>query len=174
MTTSDSTAIHQQPSHAPSNEPKARGGLWQFPAPILKRETIPVPDAGTPRNGLQGLARTRHLVYCLLCPPIRWITSTYKVRSAHEGKGSMRTLNRLVTSRLTRRQTLLGLATAASAPLLGGAWARPAVAQDAVTLTLVAYSTPREAYEAVIPLFQATPQGAGVQFETSFAGSGEQ
>ena len=39
-------------------------------------------------------------------------------------------------------------------------------------LTLAAYSTPREAYEEIIPLFQATPEGANVQFETSFAASG--
>jgi sulfate/thiosulfate transport system substrate-binding protein len=76
--------------------------------------------------------------------------------------------------RLTRRQTLRGLAAAAAAPALGACWPHAVVAQDAVTLTLVAYSTPREAYEEIIPLYQATPQGANVQFETSFAGSTEQ
>jgi sulfate transport system substrate-binding protein len=75
---------------------------------------------------------------------------------------------------ITRRQALLGLTAAAAAPALGAAWPRIAAAQDEATLTLVAYSTPREAYEAIIPLFQATPQGAGVTFETSFAASGEQ
>src|SRR5215204_125110 len=77
-------------------------------------------------------------------------------------------------SRFTRRQALLGLAATAAAPTLASSFPRPVVAQDQVTLTLVAYSTPREAYEAIIPLFQAAPEGAGVQFETSFAGSGEQ
>lgn len=48
-----------------------------------------------------------------------------------------------------------------------------AAAQD-ITLTLVAYSTPREAYEEIIPLFQSSPVGQGVQFETSFAASTEQ
>src|ERR687898_1662010 len=57
---------------------------------------------------------------------------------------------------------------------IASSFPRPALAQDQVTLTLVAYSTPREAYEAIIPLFQATPEGAGVIFETSFASSGEQ
>jgi sulfate/thiosulfate transport system substrate-binding protein len=42
------------------------------------------------------------------------------------------------------------------------------------TLTLVAYSTPREAYEEVIPAFRATPEGEGIDFEQSYGASGEQ
>jgi sulfate transport system substrate-binding protein len=80
----------------------------------------------------------------------------------------------LVQSALTRRQALHGLAAAVGFSGLGVALARSASAQDVVTLTLIAYSTPREAYEEIIPLFQATPEGAGVQFETSFAASTEQ
>jgi sulfate transport system substrate-binding protein len=57
-----------------------------------------------------------------------------------------------------------------------------AVAQDATpefetapgAVTLAAYTTPREAYEEIIPLFQATEAGAGVEFETSYTGSGDQ
>ena len=41
-------------------------------------------------------------------------------------------------------------------------------------LTLVAYSTPKEAYEALIPTFQKTPEGGGVSFDQSYASSGEQ
>jgi sulfate transport system substrate-binding protein len=41
-------------------------------------------------------------------------------------------------------------------------------------LTLVAYSTPKEAYEALIPAFQETPEGKGVSFDQSYASSGEQ
>jgi sulfate/thiosulfate transport system substrate-binding protein len=41
-------------------------------------------------------------------------------------------------------------------------------------VTLVAYSTPKAAYDSLIPLFQATPEGAGVQFETSYGASGDQ
>jgi sulfate/thiosulfate-binding protein len=41
-------------------------------------------------------------------------------------------------------------------------------------ITLVAYSTPKEAYEALIPAFQKTPEGKGVTFEQSYAASGEQ
>src|SRR5215218_528209 len=42
------------------------------------------------------------------------------------------------------------------------------------SLTLVAYSTPREAYEELIPAFEETEDGQGVTFETSYGGSGEQ
>jgi sulfate transport system substrate-binding protein len=41
-------------------------------------------------------------------------------------------------------------------------------------LTLVAYSTPREAYAKLIPEFQKTPAGEGVSFEQSYGASGEQ
>src|SRR5215210_7137437 len=42
------------------------------------------------------------------------------------------------------------------------------------SLTLVAYSTPREAYEQITSAFGETEAGQGVSFETSFGGSGEQ
>ena len=41
-------------------------------------------------------------------------------------------------------------------------------------LTLVAYSTPEEAYRELIPAFNKTPEGEGVSFEQSYASSGEQ
>jgi sulfate transport system substrate-binding protein len=41
-------------------------------------------------------------------------------------------------------------------------------------LTLVAYSTPEEAYKKVIPAFNETAQGKGVSFSQSYAASGEQ
>ena len=41
-------------------------------------------------------------------------------------------------------------------------------------LTLVAYSTPEEAYKELIPAFNGTPEGKGVGFEQSYASSGEQ
>jgi sulfate transport system substrate-binding protein len=41
-------------------------------------------------------------------------------------------------------------------------------------LSLVAYSTPREAYGQLIPLFQKTPAGDGVSFTQSYAASGDQ
>jgi sulfate transport system substrate-binding protein len=42
------------------------------------------------------------------------------------------------------------------------------------TLSLVAYSTPREAYEELTGAFAETEAGQGVTFETSFGSSGEQ
>jgi sulfate/thiosulfate transport system substrate-binding protein len=41
-------------------------------------------------------------------------------------------------------------------------------------LTLVAYSTPEEAYRELIPAFNRTPEGEGVSFDQSYASSGEQ
>jgi sulfate transport system substrate-binding protein len=41
-------------------------------------------------------------------------------------------------------------------------------------LTLVAYSTPRDAYAKLIPEFQRTAAGRGVSFEQSYGASGEQ
>jgi sulfate transport system substrate-binding protein len=41
-------------------------------------------------------------------------------------------------------------------------------------LTLVAYSTPREAYEQLIPEFQKTSAGKGVGFSQSYGASGDQ
>src|SRR5215218_7641039 len=41
-------------------------------------------------------------------------------------------------------------------------------------LTLVAYSTPEEAYKELIPAFNKTPEGEGVSFNQSYGGSGDQ
>jgi sulfate transport system substrate-binding protein len=41
-------------------------------------------------------------------------------------------------------------------------------------VALVAYSTPKGAYEALIPGFESTPGGKGVSFSQSYGGSGEQ
>ena len=43
-----------------------------------------------------------------------------------------------------------------------------------VRLSLVAYSTPREAYAKLIPDFQKTPGGSGVTFTQSYGASGDQ
>jgi sulfate/thiosulfate transport system substrate-binding protein len=45
---------------------------------------------------------------------------------------------------------------------------------EKVTLALVAYSTPQEAYEDIIKAFQETSDGENVEFTTSFGGSGDQ
>src|SRR3954463_2045643 len=41
-------------------------------------------------------------------------------------------------------------------------------------LSLVAYSTPKEAYAALIPAFNKTTDGKGVSFTQSYGGSGDQ
>jgi sulfate transport system substrate-binding protein len=41
-------------------------------------------------------------------------------------------------------------------------------------LSLVAYSTPKEAYDAIIPAFEKTPAGKGVTFTQSYGASGDQ
>jgi sulfate transport system substrate-binding protein len=41
-------------------------------------------------------------------------------------------------------------------------------------LSLVAYSTPKEAYGALIPAFNKTPEGKGVSFNQSYGASGDQ
>jgi sulfate transport system substrate-binding protein len=41
-------------------------------------------------------------------------------------------------------------------------------------VALVAYSTPKEAYEALIPAFNKTPEGKGVEFSQSYGSSGDQ
>ena len=43
-----------------------------------------------------------------------------------------------------------------------------------VTLSLVAYSTPQEAYADIIKAYQATPEGKNVTFTKSFGASGDQ
>lgn len=45
---------------------------------------------------------------------------------------------------------------------------------DPVSLTLVAYSTPREAYDAIIPAFRQTDAGKTIDVKTSFGASGDQ
>ena len=45
---------------------------------------------------------------------------------------------------------------------------------DSSKLSLVAYSTPKEAYEEIIPAFAKTPAGAGTTFTPSYGNSGDQ
>jgi sulfate/thiosulfate-binding protein len=67
----------------------------------------------------------------------------------------------------------LSTAAALAALTLAAAVAAGARTAD-TTLSLVAYSTPREAYAKLIPLFQSTPQGQGVDFTQSYGASGDQ
>lgn len=45
---------------------------------------------------------------------------------------------------------------------------------DNGTVSLVAYSTPKEAYAELIPAFQKTAEGKGVSFDQSYGASGDQ
>lgn len=49
-----------------------------------------------------------------------------------------------------------------------------AAPNDGAKVTLVAFSTPREAHEEIIPGFNETEEGEGVEFEQSYGASGEQ
>jgi sulfate/thiosulfate transport system substrate-binding protein len=69
-----------------------------------------------------------------------------------------------------RLSPLLLVLLVLAAVLAAGAGARSAD----VRLSLVAYSTPREAYAKIIPLFQKTPAGQGVTFTQSYGASGDQ
>ncbi len=55
-----------------------------------------------------------------------------------------------------------------------GVGAVAAPMRDSVKLTLVAYSTPQQAYGLIIPAFQKTKAGAGVTFSQSYGASGDQ
>src|SRR5919206_2933767 len=47
-------------------------------------------------------------------------------------------------------------------------------ATEKTTLSLVAYSTPKDAYAKIIPAFQATAAGKDVSFDQSYGASGDQ
>jgi sulfate transport system substrate-binding protein len=75
--------------------------------------------------------------------------------------------------RLTALIGALALLVTALAATAGVGSAAPDRASD-TRLSLVAYSTPREAYGRLIPMFQKTPAGEGVGFSQSYGASGEQ
>ncbi len=73
------------------------------------------------------------------------------------------------------RLTLLAglVAVLAAAATLGFGTRADAARQD-TKLTLVAYSTPKEAFSKLIPAFQGTAAGKGVSFDQSYGASGDQ
>ena len=73
-------------------------------------------------------------------------------------------------NRILTVAAVLGLLAAALAATAGADSARGTDTE----LNLVAYTTPREAYAKLIPMFQKTPQGADVDFKQSYGASGEQ
>jgi sulfate transport system substrate-binding protein len=70
-------------------------------------------------------------------------------------------------------RTLLALAIVGLAAVLS-ACGDSASGGGSSKLSLVAYSTPKEAYEAIIPAFEKTPAGAGTSFTPSYGNSGDQ
>ncbi len=64
--------------------------------------------------------------------------------------------------------------TAAFLALVAGRETGASAATSASKITLVAYSTPREAYAKIVPAFQATAAGRDVDVEQSYGASGEQ
>jgi sulfate transport system substrate-binding protein len=71
-----------------------------------------------------------------------------------------------------RRLSLAALVVTALVAL--AAVASASARSSGTSLSLVAYSTPREAYAKLIPLFQKTPDGNGVGFTQSYGASGDQ
>jgi sulfate/thiosulfate transport system substrate-binding protein len=69
---------------------------------------------------------------------------------------------------------LLALGALAAAGCGGSSTASEGGGGDGAKLTLVAYSTPEEAYKELIPAFNKTSEGKGVGFDQSYASSGEQ
>ena len=76
-------------------------------------------------------------------------------------------------SRLAAALSLL-LLPAVAAGCGGPAEDGEAAADGGAKLSLVAYSTPKEAYEELIPAFQKTTAGKGVSFDQSYGASGDQ
>jgi sulfate/thiosulfate-binding protein len=69
-----------------------------------------------------------------------------------------------------KRMAIAVLVAVAAAALV----ALTACGGGASKVALVAYSTPREAYAELIPAFQKTTAGSGVEFSESYGSSGEQ
>jgi sulfate/thiosulfate-binding protein len=70
--------------------------------------------------------------------------------------------------------TSLALLAALAAVAVAGAGCGGSSSGSSNKLSLVAYSTPKEAYAALIPAFNKTPAGKGVQFTQSYGASGDQ
>ena len=85
---------------------------------------------------------------------------------------------------MSRRHTLLALAAAASLGMTAcagggasdtvGAAAAIEPATGTSTVNLFAYAVPKPGYDKLIPAFQATEAGKGVQFQQSYGASGDQ
>src|SRR4051812_33930771 len=70
------------------------------------------------------------------------------------------------------KRLLVALALVAAAVIGAGCGGNASGSSDKISL--VAYSTPKEAYGALIPAFNKTPEGKGVDFTQSYGPSGDQ
>ena len=78
-------------------------------------------------------------------------------------------------TRLTRGTRLaVTLATMLASLILSGCGAEFGSSAEGGNLSLVAYSTPREAYDKLTSAFGKTETGRGITFDSSYGGSGEQ
>ena len=75
---------------------------------------------------------------------------------------------------MTRNRTIAALAVVIAIVMAGVAASSARARSAGTTLSLVAYSTPRDAYSQLIPMFQKTPEGDGVNFTQSYGASGDQ
>jgi sulfate/thiosulfate-binding protein len=72
------------------------------------------------------------------------------------------------------RRVMFGVAAVVAVVLVAAGCGATGGGGGGNRLSLVAYSTPREAYAALIPAFQKTAAGKGVTFSQSFGASGDQ
>src|SRR3954466_12957530 len=70
------------------------------------------------------------------------------------------------------KRLFVALALLAAAVIRAGCGGSASGSSDEISL--VAYSTPKEAYEALIPAFNKTPEGRGVESNQSYGASGDQ
>ena len=75
-------------------------------------------------------------------------------------------------ARLALAIALIALPVGAAA--CGGSDDSASASGGSKKLTLVAYSTPKEAYDALIPAFEKTSKGSGLKISSSFGASGDQ
>src|SRR4051812_30062212 len=73
-----------------------------------------------------------------------------------------------------RRAVGLLISIAMLSVLVAGCGSSSKADSQNAKLTLVAYSTPKEAYDALMPAFAKTTAGAGTTFESSYGASGDQ
>src|SRR3954469_9494244 len=78
-----------------------------------------------------------------------------------------------LTTRVVTAAAALALAATALVACAGTA-PSPTSGGDAVTLSLVAYSTPQAAYEKLIAAYQKTDAGKKIKFTQSYGASGDQ